>query len=308
MAPVIEELRPSASKKFEIAQHILLLNEDIRFVCQTQKGFLVISSRRVSVLNEDSKSGYHIVQTLPNDCIIGFESKKSDRVEISCGVLDQFGHQTDEIRTIEIRAPQGNSGDNKTEVRSHFQSTISRVEEHMNITTRPRDFSYLESMPESLTQNAILDLNTILRDQPVHDELVYEALKFLGSEPFLLEESLRDGDDRENGVLFAAGKNGYFWIQGKKRGRFMSNVIIDTVEWDNIGGIAHQWHKEPALINVVYSLVTDGKAFSKEYQWSPPVNTDTLKFPWLLQPRNGPYIFEDVVLKYSGKSVPTTFH
>jgi len=173
-----------------------------------------------------------------------------------------------------------------------------------------RNYSYLEQMPESLTHNAILDLNTILRDQPIHDLLVHEAVKILGSKPFLLEESLRDGTDKDNGVIFAAGKNGYFWIQGRKHGRFMSNVIVDIVEWANIRCFAHRWHNESAIIDATYTLTKDGKETTMAYQWSPSINDDTLQYPWLLQQLNGPWILADIMYKYSGKPLPAScaFH
>ena len=154
-------------------------------------------------------------------------------------------------------------------------------------------------MPKTLTQNAILDLNTVLRDQPVHNELVHEAKKFLGEEPFLIEESLRDGTDRENGALFAAGARGYYWIQGKKKGRFISNVVVDTVEWDNFRCFAHQWHADVARINATYSLTRGGKQITKGYLWAPSMSDDVIEYPWLLQEQNGPLILTDVWSKYS---------
>jgi len=170
-----------------------------------------------------------------------------------------------------------------------------------------RDYSYLEQMPESLTHDAILDLNTVLRDQPVHDELVHEAVKFLGNEPFLLEESLRDGTDENNGVLFAAGQHGYFWIQGKKNGRFMTNIIVDTIEWDYIKCFAHCWQTEHSSIFATYTLTQDGSESRIQYQWSPLKNENTVQFPWLLQPLNGPWILADVMYKYSGKPLPASW-
>jgi len=171
-----------------------------------------------------------------------------------------------------------------------------------------RNYSYLEQMPESLTYNAILDLNTILRDLPVHDQLVREAVKFLGNEPFFLEESLRDGTEKDNGVLFAAGKNGYFWIQGKKQGRFITNVIVDTVEWTNIRCFTHLWHNEGAIIDATYTLTRDGNEITKEYFWSPSNNGDTHAYLWLLQELNGPWILADIIYKYSGKPSFTSYH
>jgi hypothetical protein len=161
-------------------------------------------------------------------------------------------------------------------------------------------------MPKSLTRNAILDLNTILRDQPNHDSLVHQAKKFLGEEPFLLEESLRDGGDKESGVLLAAGTHGYYWIQGKKRGRFTSNVIVNTIEWDNIRCFTHQWHDESAVIDATYILTEAGNELTMRYQWNPSTNDDTLQYPWLLQQMNGPWILADVAHKCSGNPLPAS--
>ncbi len=317
MVHTTEDLAPSGAKKFERAKQYLLPNEDVQLVCQTHKGFLVLSSRRVVLLKEESRSEYHIEKAIPYDCILSFEPKKSDRYEVSGIALDRYGNHTNETKSIEVKAPRTEGGESKDNVRNHFQSTMSRcfdvVEKIRSsdafTSDQPpvRDYSYLEQLPESLTRNAKLDLNTILQDKPAHDELVHEAVKFLGNEPFLLEESLRDGTNRENGVLFAAGTQGYFWIQGKKRGRFMSNVIVDTVEWTNILCFKHQWHHEAANIDATYTLTEDGRDSTVLYQWAPTVHEDTLQFPWLLQQLNGPWILADVMYKYSGKPMPASW-
>lgn len=317
MVHTTEDLGPSGAEKFERAQQYLLPNEDVQLVCQIQKGFLVLSSRRVVLLKEESQSEYRVEKSIPYDCILGFEPKKSDRVDVSGITLDQYGCHTHEIGSFEIKAPRTESWESKTEVRSLFQSTMSQcfdvVEEirrsdaFTNDLPPVRDYSYLEQMPESLTRNAILDLNTILQDQPAHEEMVHEAVKFLGSEPFLLEESLRDGNDKENGILFAAGKQGYYWIQGKKNGRFISNVIVDTVEWNHIRCFALRWQNESENIEATYSLTEDGRESTVQYQWTSTVNEDTLQFPWLLQLLNGPWILADVMYKYSGKPMPASW-
>jgi len=311
-----ENLTTSGAMKFERAQQYLLPNEDIQLVCQIQKGFLVLSSRRVVFLKEDNQSEYRVEKAIPYDCILRFEPKKSDRYEISGIELDRYGNHTSETRSFEVKAPRTDSGESKTEVRSHFQSTMSRcfdvVEEIRKsdafVSDLPpvRDYSYLEQMPESLTRNAILDLNTILRDLPAHSELVHEAVKFLGNEPVLLEESLR-GNDRENGILFAAGTQGYFWIQGMKNGRFMSNVIVDTVEWNNIRCFSYCWQTENDSIFATYTLTSGGNESTMEYRWSPLKNVDTIQFPWLLQPLNGPWILADIMYKCSGKPMPASW-
>ena len=295
-------------RSFEAARPYLLPNEDVEFICRIQDGFIVLSSRRFVLLKEKKNDVYSIEEAIPYRCISGIEQKKIDRFEVFGIVLDQYGQHTKETRSFEVNAPRSEKGESKDAAQNHFQSTMNKcfgvIEKIRSSDTSTGDLSYLSQMPMSLTRNAILDLNTILRDQPIPDELVFEAEKLLGSEPFIIEESLRDDDDKENGVLFAAGKQGYYWIQGKKQGRFMSNVIVDTVEWDNVRCIAHQWHHDPPLINVTFSLVQGGKETTKVYQWFPLVNDDTRQFPWLLQSLNGPYIFEDIVYKYSGKYIP----
>lgn len=317
MAHNTDDLEPSGAEKFESAQQYLLPNEEVQLVCQTQKGFLVLSSRRITLLKEESRSKYRVEKVIPYDCILGFESKKAERVEISGIALDRYGRHTKENQVFEVKAPRAESGENKTGVRSRFQSTMSRcfdvvkeVRESQEFTGEippARDYSYLEIMPESLTRNAILDLNTILRDQPIHDLLDHEAVKILGNKPFLLEESLRDGTDKDNGVLFAAGTKGYFWIQGKKNGRFMTNVIVDTIEWDNIRVFANQWHRESAIINTAYTLTKDGNETTSEYLWSPSTIGDTHEYPWLLQELNGPWILADIMYKHSGKPMPASW-
>jgi hypothetical protein len=132
--------------------------------------------------------------------------------------------------------------------------------------------------------------------------LVHEAKKFLGDEPFLIEETLRDGNDSNNGVLFAAGERGYYWIQGIKKGRFMINVIVDSIEWANLQRFYHQWQNESPIIHVTYQLTKGGKPVTSHYLWKPPIEEETRNYPWLLEPLNGPWILADVMYKYSGKS------
>ncbi len=316
MVHTTEDLAPSGAEKFERARQYLLPNEEVQLVCQTQKGFLVLTNRRIVLLKEAHRSEYIIESAIPYDCILSFEPKKSDRYEVSGIALDRYGNHTNETKSIEVKAPRTEGGESKDDVRSHFQSTMSRcfdvAEEIRRLDAFAsdlppvRDYSYLEQMPESLTRNAILDLNTILRDLPVHNELVHEAVKFLGNEPFLIEESLR-GNDKENGILFAAGKQGYFWIQGTKNGRFMSNVIVDTVEWNNIRCFSHRWQIENDSIFATYTLTLGGSESTMEYQWSPLKNENTIQFPWLLQPLNGPWILADVMYKCSGKPMPASW-
>ncbi len=277
--------------------HYLLPNEDVHFSCPTLSGYFILTSRRLVVVNEKSPPGFIIERTIPYECLLNIESKKADKFEISGRVLDKNGHDTGVSSSFEIRAPKG-------ELQSHFESTMKQCSENIDkfrgSASPSLDLSYLNEMPESLSRDAILDLNTVLRDQPIPDELVHEAAKFLGDEPFLIEESLRSGNNKENGILFAAGSRGYYWIQGKKQGRFMTNVIIDTVEWENFRGFSHQWHRENGIIDVTYSLTKGGDVSTREYLWSPSINDDTIRYSWLMQELNGPLILTDVLNKYSG--------
>ena len=288
----------------ERAAQCLLPNEDVQLTCQTKNGSLILTDRRIAIMNEKSRSGVYIEQAIPYDCALSIKSKKNHRFEFSGKVLDHFGKDTGRTKSFEIKAPKGDV--------SEFQSTMNQcsdfIDEIRGSDILSPDLTYLEKMPETLTQNAVLDINTILRDQPVHDELVHEALKFLGDRPFILEESLRDGMDRENGVLFAVGKQGYYWIQGRKKGRFMSNVIVDTVEWENFQNLAYQWHRENAIINATYSLIRDGKPITKEYLWSPSASDDIIEYPWLFQERNGPWILADVKSKFSENPTHSRFN
>jgi hypothetical protein len=242
------------------------------------------------MVNGKGSSGFRITKAIPYDLVTDIEPKKQDLFEISGRVTDHLGKETGESHSFEIRSPKGEVDDFRTSMKQCSEI----IEDVRNSGTPTHDLSYLEKMPVTLTRDAILDLNTVLRDQPIHEELVHEASKFLGDEPFLLEESLRDENDRENGVLLAAGTQGYYWIQGKKQGRFMSNVIVDTVEWEYFRGFSYQWHREIPTIKAVYSLSRDGKLLTKEHRWCPTLNEDTSRYPWLLQEFNGPWIMSDI--------------
>jgi len=293
---MIEELESTNAKE------CLLPNEKVQFATRTRSGFLVLSSRRIVILKQRKQREYTIERAIPYDCIDGFETKKSDRLVVSGTGLDKYGDHTSETESLELRIPQIDS------IMDQCMEVMERVRSSASNPPSPRDYSYLEKLPQSLTHNAMLDLNTILRDQPVHNELVYEAAKFLGDEPFLLEESLRDGDDRENGVLFAAGRQGYFWIQGVKSGRFMSNVVVDTVEWENVRYCVYQWRLDKSRFSVTYSKTKGGNNVTTPFLWNPPNNEDTSQYPWLLQQMNGPWIFADIVHRHSGKPLSASLH
>jgi hypothetical protein len=170
-----------------------------------------------------------------------------------------------------------------------------------------RNYSYLDVLPDSLTQNAILDLNNVLQDKPIHDELYHEAMKFLEKDAFLLEESLKDGRDEKSGILFAAGKQGYIWIRGKKEGRYLANVLIDKVEWDNIKCFVHRWQEDDGHIKAIYILQKGSRELEVPYVWSPKTEDDTQYYRWLLQKLNGPWILADIMYKYSGKPLPASW-
>ncbi|MGY5865619.1 MAG: hypothetical protein RTV41_13535 [Candidatus Thorarchaeota archaeon] len=284
------------------AQNHLLPNEDVLFASQTQSGPLVLSDRRVVIMRKKGHSGYNVDRAIPYGCISSFSAKKSDRLIVSGKVLEAHGVQTKETASIELKVRERDS---------LLNQCLSILDVIRNSRTTPpvqRDFSYLDDLPESLTHNAILDLNTVLRDQPVHDELVHEAKKFLGDEPFLIEDSLREANDRNNGVLFAAGKRGYYWVRGVKQGRFLVNVIVDSVEWDNLQCLTHQWQDENPFIYASYSLTKGGKNITSQYVWKPPINEETNHYPWLIEPLNGPWILADVMYKCSGKSFGPRFY
>ncbi|MHA2142558.1 MAG: hypothetical protein ACXADC_10955 [Candidatus Thorarchaeota archaeon] len=326
MSQTSNDLTPSGASKFEQAKKRLIPNEEVRFVIQIEPGFFVVSDRRGLFLRERKGQDYNISRVIPLDCLLGIESEKSDRVRVTGITLDKYGCHEFESKTgsikyttyaLEVKAPRVEKGENKDDVRGQFQSAMSQchdivkeIRDAEEFTCDPppvRDYSYLENMPESLTRNAILDLNTISEDWPVHDELHQKSLKFLGSGPFLLEESLRSADEIENGILFAAGEQGYIWIQGKKNGRYMANVLVDRVEWDNIRCFVQQWQNENAAIAATYAIHRDGVELTMLYHWSPTPNEDVLQYPWLLQPLNGPWIIADVMYKYAGKPMPASW-
>ena len=277
-------------------EQYLLPNEDVRIVCRTRSGHLVLTNRRVALVHIRRQLGHLIERSVLIEHILDIEQTKTDRFRIYARVVDHYGKDIGTIESFEVRAPKGADF-------SDFFSAMNRfpdiVEELSSSGPQQLDLSYLEKLPKRLTKDAVLDLNTILRDQPQHNELVPEARKFLGDKPFILEDCLRDGTDRENGFLFAAGKNGYYWIQGKKQGRFMTNVIVDTVEWDNFLCFVHQWNSTNANIFATYSLIKGGRQTIREYLWAPPTSDDVIEYPWLLQERNGPLILTDVWRKYS---------
>lgn len=286
-----EGLKQSAERSFQIASQVLIPNEKPYIVCQVSKGFLIVTDRRVISLCEDKILGYRIEKSAQFTNVRDYDSL---------------------VRLFDVKEHQRIPGESKEDVRDYFQSTLHRCVEVIHDLSDSqrkgnglpsRSVSYLDDLPSSLTRDALLDLNTILDDQPLDDKLVPRAMDFLGFQAVLIEETLREAGNIENGILFAAGQKGYYWVRGQKQGRFLSNVIVDTVEWNNVHAIGQRWRNEQPIIMVTYSQVSGGNPITMEYQWAPPINEETLQVPWSVEPSNGAYIFEDVVFKCTGRKM-----
>ncbi len=284
--PSLEGMRQSAERSYQLASQVLIPNETPHIVCQTSKGFLIVTDRRVLSLNEDAKLNFRIERFEPFSSVADYNS-----------LVNQF----------DIKEPRRGSRESKEEVRDYFQSTLHRCVEVIHDLSEiqkkggkltSKSNTYLDGFPTSLTRDANLDLNSILDDQPIDDTLVPRAMEFLGPNAVLIEETLREAGNIENGILFAAGQKGYYWVRGQKQGRFLTNVVVNTVEWNNIQSISHRWENDVSIIIVNYSLVSGGKSNTVEYLWMPPINEETLLVPWYVQPSNGVYIFEDIVSRY----------
>jgi len=320
MTQSFEGLAPSAEEIFRTARRCLLPNENARFACHTQKGFLILSGRRLAFLRKESNMQYAVERVIPLDCFHGLSEERSDSISIFGIPLDDMGcliPGNEHLRKFDVKAPKTERGEKKDDVRDYFLSAMRTLpktleeirssDHHHGKPPLVRDYSYLDNLPENLTHNAILDLNTILQDQPIHDELYQQARKYLGDAPFILEQSLRSAQQPENGVLFAAGKQGYIWVQGKKNGRYMQDILVDKVEWENIGGFIHQWHTDEMIIEAVYSLQKGREEVRVQYTWNPTKTTDSLDHLWLFQKLNGPWILADIVYKYSGKPLRASY-
>ena len=316
----IEGLAPSAEEMFRTARSCLLPNEYVQFACHTHKGFLVLSDRRIAFLRMISNSQYTIERVIPLDCFIGLSEERSDSISISGNPLDDNGcliTGKKHLRKFDVKAPKAERREKKDDVRDHFLSAMRKLpkiieairnsDSHHGKHPLVRNYSYLDNLPESLTRNAILDLNTILQDQPIHDELYHQARKYLGDDPFILEQSLRSAQQPDNGVLFAAGEQGYIWVQGKKNGRYMQDILVDKVEWENIRGFIHQWHTDEKIIEAVYSLQKGREEVRVQYIWNPTKTADSLDLSWVFQKLNGPWILADIVYKYSSKPLLASY-
>ena len=268
-------------------------------------------------MREQTDLSFVIERVIPLDCILECIQERTDRFKLVAIGLDEYGCYEIEIkdgssqhitREIEVGAPKPEKNVSKKETKNAFQESMNNFaaaldglissgilngEDHTQ-----RDLSYLDILPDSLTHNAVLDLNNVLQDKPIHDELYHEAKKFLGNDAFLLEESLRDGYDENNGILFAAGKQGYIWIRGRKKGRYLEDVLVDKVEWDNIKCFVHQWQEDDGQIKAVYTLQKGTKELVVPYVWSPRIDVSMQDYQWLLQKLNGPWIVADIMYKY----------
>jgi hypothetical protein len=270
-------------------------------------GYAVLTDRRFVVLQNEKTRRILITQSIPLDALQSCKIKKKGRAILSARTVDKRGALQNDFISIILNDLKNknvkSTFDSKIE---HLNSIISNLRNTFQNLDYPkkRELSYLELKPNPLTWNGILDLNTVLQDKPISDRLYHEAEKFLGNEPFLLEESLKDSTTIENGVLFAAGSKGYLWIQGKKNGRHMANVLVDKVEWENINYMAFQWQTKISAMLMNYSLQRGRSDKSVSYIWNPLLVETDLSYAWLFQQKNGPWIIADLMFKYSGQHLP----
>ncbi len=319
MNSIDDSIRQPAISNFQVAIKCLIPNESILSALEILNGFLILTNRRLVQTTASGIQSYTIHRVLPHECIQSIETKKPDEIEILGKPLDSYGRYTiDERDRISIKAPKQEKGESKEQVQNQFMKgtkALSQVIRDIHqksalysVPVRSKEETlYLMDLPLSLTRNAILDLNTILQDKPYPNELHHEALKYLGTEAFLLEESLRDYNDTENGVLFAAGNKGIIWIRGIKKGRFMKNVLVETVDWENIKCITHQWQNLDNPMQVIYLLTKNGEDNQICVTWNPSINDDVMDYPWLIQSANGPWIIADLMYRYTGKTLRSSY-
>lgn len=296
-----EELLPDAEERFGEAKRCLLPNESVQFVCQLRDGFLILSLRRLVIIERTKNDSYTISQAIPIQCVSEISEKKKNKVRITCRTHSKSKNTNGEI---ELKAPKTRRGEDKELVMKQFHTKMEQFQSsvHSILQISPeilpnRDLAYLQQLPDSLTRNAVLDLNIILQDKPIHDSLYHEGVKYLGTKPFLIEETVRMAEEKENGALFAAGKKGFIMIQGRKEGRFISDVLVDKIEWENISSLNYDWQN--GVFEIIYSLQSGAKEKLVRYVWSPTMNSDLKDYPWLSQHFNGAWIIEDIFAAYS---------
>ena len=285
-------LGPSGMERLATARKVLVPSENLRLVYQTREGFLMVTTRRITLLQEDKQQGYLIRQTMPLDSFNGIESIGSDGARINGA-----NHPA-----MEVRASKRVKGEGKLDAKHRLHKAMMQIPETLaQLHTEPRiapKTEYLDSIFEALTNNGILDLNTVLKDHPDNEALHHEPAQFLGEGYFVVEQCLRDGDNPENGVLFAAGLKGYYWIQGRKHGRFLQDVSVQQVEWDLITSVTQD---AEGIIQLVYRLHEDGRELQQSFQWAPPMSESTIQLPWVSQKLNGLMILKDIISRYTGK-------
>ncbi len=311
----IENQSTIESSPYSLAMKCILPNESVTATCEIQNGFLFLTDRRLVQVNASGILSYTITRSIPYDCISGINRKRDSEIDIIAKPVDIDGNLggEGEIR-ISLKAPRHENIRSKEEAYTLFQSNITNLMDRLveiqeiekaKSTPKKRNYSYLDNLPNNLTKDAVLDLNAILQDKPYPDELYHEAAKFLGRRPFLIEESLRDCDDMDNGILFAAGEKGCIWVRGIKRGRFMKNVLVETIGWENIGCLVHQWQHPNDTMNFIYVLQQQGAEKYLCTSWNPTIYEDVMTFPWLIQSSNGPWIIADLMNRYSGLRLKT---
>jgi len=289
----------------------LLPNELILHKLDIENGSVYLTNRRLVVVSHKKVKDGEIVSAIPYDCLKNVSIQKERFVAFNALLLDEKGVITKQSRELRFNIPKTKIAEDKSSILERYRTiaesilqSIKDIQDSMNIATH--NLSYLSDLPKILTQNAILDLNTVLQDQPIPDYLYHEAVKFLGDDAFLLEESLRDGENPEDGILFAAGVKGYILIRGKKSGRFMTDVLIDKVEWANIKALVYHWQNENSIMHMNYALQKGHRMKTVSYIWNPPCTKMNSSYRWLCEKNNGPWILADLMFKYSCNKLPAS--
>ena len=306
------------NENFAIAKSVLLGSEVIRFVAEEKSGFIVLSDRRFVYLKKE-KTGYKIQNAVPIDLLTGSELEKKDTLKIEfhkiyeSGILAaKFSKSRLDFRLADIKLKRPDNSDESAFyfTMDEFNSVFREILGSSPFTDgvfKGRDYSYLQSIPETVTRDGILHLNTILTDRPDENELYGKAKDAFGENPYILINTM-ELDFR--GYLFVVGTKAMMFLSGNYSHGSVSKMNLVAFEPPQILNISSDWTKKnPKNFHISKPVQEFDKVKVKEFKftWNPPKADDVARVPWFCEPANAVWIIADMAVDQQKELLKANF-
>ncbi|MHA1906098.1 MAG: hypothetical protein ACW98Y_02300 [Candidatus Thorarchaeota archaeon] len=294
-------------QEFRNGKSLFLGSEEIRFVAEEKSGFIVLSDRRCVYVKHDKK-GYKISNVVPIDLVISCEHQKKDTWAIEFhkinddGILkakEKKGEVQFDIADFKIKHPENTDEVSYSSIMNEFNVVLKETLESSPFsdgTFQGRDYSYLEGIPDSVTRDGILHVNTILTDRPDEDALYGKAKSAFGDNPYILLRTLEYEFRR---YLLVVGSKASMYVHGNYSYGSVSKMSIISLEPPQILNISSDWTKtNPNSFHISKPVQEYGEVKVKkfEFKWKPPEDDDVARVPWFNEPANAVWIIADMTV------------